>query len=1223
MATYIQGVTDFLPQVQPWEPDFNMFMGAMEKKQQQYDAGWQKTNSIYNSYLNAPMLRDDNISKRNHYFNQIANDIQRLSQLDLSLPQNVTAAQEVFEPIINDDYIINDIAWTQKYQKEMQAANYYRNCTDPKKCGGKYWDTGVKALNYMAQDFRQASADDALQMRTPEYIPYSNALDNVYEQIKNSGFGKVKRKRISPDGKHVITETNGGQEYLQSLMGYLTQTVGNNPDVGRMYWAKAYTQRKDWITQYGGNFETPEVAEAEYYKSLVQPAVYGLTEVQAQVGNDLRDKEVILNQYEKLVEKEGIVPGSAEHKRYAEVHQEVADLFGIKENVDAAVNNVTNTSNNNSTTARQYNSDSAVANALMYGDLLNTAVTYQGLTYEFDFEAEPYALAAYKSALDRSNKEYQMQLNIDEYLAKRVIDWEGQLKGFGGGSSSGKGSGLGSTNLSVDEAIKQYGSYSAYLESLMKNSMPEQEPGVTDVTPEQLMSTISPTSILTQGASAAVNQMTGGLLGTPASQSQIVQSLTTTGPNVSPDTYQINVDKEKALKNDLVGTKATVVAGLLNEMVNKEDPEFDVEYDAIFGNMPQYNPVQEYMSGKRFGTTSFINRSRETLYNPGNLIPTTRGEAKMKGNWTPDKVLDLPAESIDFLYSKVAERTDPRIGDNVKKGYMASFLNNYYTPTLDAVLQLDESFNLMKAANQKRWEGVKDKFGTQAKLGIGELMGLYDTWKVSLIDRGANGERRTPGEFNEDEALVGFITNVFTPGIADDIVARTSPQNPQGAAASIVDALSSSPVLTMLNTMVNPVAGSTLGAGVNTTNEDAQKADDIVSNAWKTFIDIAVDEFTDSQGKKVPYEIWANRVMNKVNEVGQELNPRAFKDGNVRGGMYGYDNALKNLYYGWGEDAERRGKGAGLDDYHYMTWSSQVSPYNSEPFLGGSGAYTAGRTVVYKDVDPTLPESPNWMDTKTVFLDVIGNQDAVKLTIGDYNRENLLNAPEGINGIPTEDENARRIMNVVEDYYDYFYSNPHKGADRPKFTMRVAQHGDQQYMVGNLKLDRKYVEKMSGTKDAPSLTGTGDGKPDYATWVDQGINFFIPMNRAQNNIKAKSQADPLDQIVRYNGRYDKFRAMYPGTANFDVIYNENTESWGFEGKIAVVDNGVEKELDVMDIPAFRSIEMSGANTTFSAIKEHLNSVLYAHHLNTQRARAAVKAQKGIKDKNQLLGEPTR
>jgi hypothetical protein len=44
MATYLQGVTDYIPQFQPFQPDLNFYGNVMQTKQTQYDTNWKALN---------------------------------------------------------------------------------------------------------------------------------------------------------------------------------------------------------------------------------------------------------------------------------------------------------------------------------------------------------------------------------------------------------------------------------------------------------------------------------------------------------------------------------------------------------------------------------------------------------------------------------------------------------------------------------------------------------------------------------------------------------------------------------------------------------------------------------------------------------------------------------------------------------------------------------------------------------------------------------------------------------------------------------------------------------------------------------------------------------------------------------------------------------------------------------------------------------------------------
>ena len=106
MASYIQNVTDYVPAIQPWSPDYNFYSNVLERKQQKYDQGWQQVNSIYNSILNAPMMRQQNMERRDEFFNSVVKEIEQLSRVDLSLAQNVDAAYQVFNPFYEDENIV-------------------------------------------------------------------------------------------------------------------------------------------------------------------------------------------------------------------------------------------------------------------------------------------------------------------------------------------------------------------------------------------------------------------------------------------------------------------------------------------------------------------------------------------------------------------------------------------------------------------------------------------------------------------------------------------------------------------------------------------------------------------------------------------------------------------------------------------------------------------------------------------------------------------------------------------------------------------------------------------------------------------------------------------------------------------------------------------------------------------------------------------------------------
>ena len=133
MATYIQGVTDYIPKFQPFQPDLNFYNTVLQTKEAQYMAGYDKISSLYGTLLNSQMLREPDIKKRDQYFKDIHQEIQKLSMVDLSMPQNVSQARKIFQPLLDDKNIVSDMALTKKWNAEKQKAESLRNCVDTEK----------------------------------------------------------------------------------------------------------------------------------------------------------------------------------------------------------------------------------------------------------------------------------------------------------------------------------------------------------------------------------------------------------------------------------------------------------------------------------------------------------------------------------------------------------------------------------------------------------------------------------------------------------------------------------------------------------------------------------------------------------------------------------------------------------------------------------------------------------------------------------------------------------------------------------------------------------------------------------------------------------------------------------------------------------------------------------------------------------------------------------
>ncbi len=161
MATYLQGVTDYIPQFQPFEPDLNFYDNVLRTKQTQYDSNWKALNNMYSKYYYADLTRDNNIKARDSFVKDAQFNLKRISQLDLSLEQNVQQATQVFRPFYENADLMKDMAWTKNKNAERARGESFRTAVDPDQ-NKKYWAEGIREIDYLTQEFKEASNEDAL-----------------------------------------------------------------------------------------------------------------------------------------------------------------------------------------------------------------------------------------------------------------------------------------------------------------------------------------------------------------------------------------------------------------------------------------------------------------------------------------------------------------------------------------------------------------------------------------------------------------------------------------------------------------------------------------------------------------------------------------------------------------------------------------------------------------------------------------------------------------------------------------------------------------------------------------------------------------------------------------------------------------------------------------------------------------------------------------------------
>lgn len=383
MSTYLSGNPTFLPTVQPYEPNFQLYAGALQMKQTQYDQNRKKISDLYGSLLNSPLTRDSNIQARDEFFNTIDYEIKKLSSVDLSLQQNVDAASGLFTALYDNKNIVKDMMWTKNYNNEMDRAEGFRGCIDPDKCGGAFWEGGVQALQWKREEFRNASDDQAMGAENVRYTPYVNVQEKATKMIKDLGWS-MKVDSISADGKWIVTTKNG--EQLQGpLLAHFQKILGQDPAIGDYYKTKSYVDRKNWVASNAQVHGSTEAAEAAYITEKNDM----INKYMSQINGDAKYAK---EQSQKKAEdaKKNIEDGKV--LRSQEVDDEIARLMGESDNY---AHTEEQTGKAMSTVANAMSSN----NNLLKGEALDNALGMLGLNDDLSAAAQILAYQDYESTM--------------------------------------------------------------------------------------------------------------------------------------------------------------------------------------------------------------------------------------------------------------------------------------------------------------------------------------------------------------------------------------------------------------------------------------------------------------------------------------------------------------------------------------------------------------------------------------------------------------------------------------------------------------------------------------------------------------------------------------------------------------------------------------------------------------------------------------------------------
>jgi hypothetical protein len=412
MASYIQGSTDYIPQAQPWTPDYNFLGNVLQNAQSKYDQNYKQLSKTYGTLLNSPMLREDNNAQRDEFFKMIDNDIKKISGMDLSLQQNVDAANTVFDSFYQNKEMVKDMVYTKNYQKQIEIGDSYKNCLDEAQCGGQYWEEGMRALQYGAEEFKTASREQTLSMSNKEFTPFINVHEKAIKLAKEADLNVT---QDIDTGKWIITKKNG--ELIQGgLYALFNNALGSDPKIKDMYSTSAYVKRKDFSQMYAEEFGSAENAEREYINNLLGNATASIEQEEVQINN--ASDQMNARRAELLEKQKTTGLTYAERDALFELEQTLPAISETQNNIKTTKNTVNNTAAGDDINVLRSRADAAAAYMLSQYDFTNAAQVLSLKGAEMTMKENPYAFASHQSSLSLRNQMTMAEINRQNDLER-------------------------------------------------------------------------------------------------------------------------------------------------------------------------------------------------------------------------------------------------------------------------------------------------------------------------------------------------------------------------------------------------------------------------------------------------------------------------------------------------------------------------------------------------------------------------------------------------------------------------------------------------------------------------------------------------------------------------------------------------------------------------------------------------------------------------------------
>ena len=231
-----------------YTPDYSFLRYTLGKKDAQYEQGLKAVTNTYGS-LKKDLSDPINVERRDNYLKTAETELQKIASSDLSLQQNVNAANAIFDPIVTDPAIVYDAYHTGRIKRELSTMESWQNSEDlatRKKFNPLIYNWVKKDL----ESLQNGNGDIAnYKVQGRKAWAYIDSQDLINAAAKEMGY-KVENDEL---GQPYIVTTNGGKTTRESAEMFGKSVLAANPLYQQQKWIMAQAQVENKIDQARNN----------------------------------------------------------------------------------------------------------------------------------------------------------------------------------------------------------------------------------------------------------------------------------------------------------------------------------------------------------------------------------------------------------------------------------------------------------------------------------------------------------------------------------------------------------------------------------------------------------------------------------------------------------------------------------------------------------------------------------------------------------------------------------------------------------------------------------------------------------------------------------------------------------------------------------------------------------------------------------------------------------